>query len=86
MRSPLKYENGRLVPVIDNSRSPVTMPATAHKAISSFNVVEGSPARKSNHSVALGELNRPKNITESNFFKVDNQENELGEQNARSER
>ena len=62
------------------------MPVTANKAISSFNVVEGSPARKTNNSVALGELNRPKNITESNFFKMENQENDLGDQSARSER
>ena len=62
------------------------MPATATKAISSFSVVEGSPVRKYNNSVALGELNRSKNITESNFFKVQDQENEHGDQSAKSER
>ena len=45
-------------------------------------MVEVSPVRKSNNT----ELNRSKNITENNFFKVQDQENERGDQSAKSER
>ena len=58
------------------------MPATATKTIDSYNMAEVSPVRKSNNT----ELNRSKNITENNFFKVQDQENERGDQSAKSER
>ena len=45
-------------------------------------MAEVSPVRKSNNT----ELNRSKNITENNFFKVQDQENERGDQSAKSER
>ena len=87
VRSPLKYENGRLVPVVEhNNKPPVTMPATACKAVSSFNVVEGSPERKGANSVALGELNRPQNITESNFFKAGDHEKGLDDPSTKGSR
>ena len=61
------------------------MPATATKTIDSYNMVEEPSVRKSNNSVALGELYRSKNITENNFFKVQDQKNEHGNQSAKSE-